>query len=834
MNINEFIDWWFQHTITLRTFWVCPPRQVGHGKLFTSEMLKFAPVTTSEIYMRVTTLEALPKKGRGGSDAAGEIPGLWLDIDFSDGNGKSKMYPTRDRLDDLLGQLPDASAIVETGGGVHAYWKFTKPVNTADASDMLECWWNKCNKIWQNAGYELDNVMDGARLMRLPGSINFKQNDFKTSWEINDLEYNVTDLVDNCDSIPKLKFERKWFDRPTIKTAYNQVIDVNKIWLDAGFKYVGKTSTDKGEGRNYVRPQAKSAKSLTVWDDSGVTTIFSSTVQTKMGLEEHVEPYTLAKTLNVLKDWDSQAELLLKQFKQQFSIVLDKARSGHDTTNERWHDAAQDELLVEKFFVSGSSKDDLVRPYPAHVLPKEFRHASEDIAKAVNAPLGMCYMLSTGAMMAAISGEVIVDLDETPVSNMIIASAPPGTGKSPVMNMFTKGLKDNDAINYRTWAPFSKRNQARLEQLEIEISKFEGDEESLDGINLRHRYEKAFRESKPPIRLYGKTTPAKLAEVLSYIGSAAIVSSEGSDWIDSFKDSAQGQASGEMLLKVHDADPDSKMTMSGGFLQVNSTLTVLLAVQTDKLHKFSGLADSGLWPRFYHADFSERVPPRRRSSDSNMTPESVSAFQELTMSMAITAIHDFPEKFDHAGNSDKGNLLDVSKEARDKYHEWEYYNAARRDEGDSEGVYDKRYNNPELIAALSKSHSHAVRFAGMFAMFRRINSPHDFTVHGEKFEVNVEDMAAGIALADWAYDRKVADSLIVTDDEEDGRRQYMLKVARSSDQYFTASTLIKSSSPYFHRNEKTKDVIKWLNEFVDAGLLVHHGARNKFALANRQ
>jgi len=112
------------------------------------------------------------------------IPGLWADVDIADRDGKtSKRYaPDLKTARDLIDGLPiKPSIILDTGGGLHAWWLLHEMVlipglpERQDAAVMLKGWGDTLTRHWAaSGGWTLDNVSDLARVMRVPGTINHK------------------------------------------------------------------------------------------------------------------------------------------------------------------------------------------------------------------------------------------------------------------------------------------------------------------------------------------------------------------------------------------------------------------------------------------------------------------------------------------------------------------------------------------------------------------------------------------------------------------------------------------------------------------------------------
>lgn len=106
------------------------------------------------------------------------IVGLWADIDKF--KGKKTPYPQT--VDDCLSLLYSVglppTMVVETGGGVHAYWLFREAwifesdEERQQARKLSEMWQKTILKKAHERGNVIDMTHDLERIMRVPGTIN--------------------------------------------------------------------------------------------------------------------------------------------------------------------------------------------------------------------------------------------------------------------------------------------------------------------------------------------------------------------------------------------------------------------------------------------------------------------------------------------------------------------------------------------------------------------------------------------------------------------------------------------------------------------------------------
>jgi hypothetical protein len=109
------------------------------------------------------------------------IPGLWLDIDVAGpGHKKPNLVPTRAAAMELLLQGPQPTLIVNSGHGLHVYWLFKEfwvfetPSERQKAADLSARWSASWRERARYDGWDLDSVHDLSRVLRVPGTINYK------------------------------------------------------------------------------------------------------------------------------------------------------------------------------------------------------------------------------------------------------------------------------------------------------------------------------------------------------------------------------------------------------------------------------------------------------------------------------------------------------------------------------------------------------------------------------------------------------------------------------------------------------------------------------------
>jgi len=138
-------------------------------------------MATQDVYFGLGLIGGNPS-GRGTARDVVAIPGLWCDLDLVAEHRKGKALPaTLEDVRALLSKLPCAPTfLVGSGHGVHAYWLFKEAWlfqsddERSQAAALAKGWHRLICEHAGNMGWQVENLGDLARVLRLPGTINHK------------------------------------------------------------------------------------------------------------------------------------------------------------------------------------------------------------------------------------------------------------------------------------------------------------------------------------------------------------------------------------------------------------------------------------------------------------------------------------------------------------------------------------------------------------------------------------------------------------------------------------------------------------------------------------
>ncbi|MDO0878782.1 phage/plasmid primase, P4 family [Anoxybacillus gonensis] len=189
--------------------------------------------------------ERLSERQRGSNKDVYSLPGVWLEIDTTDGKHAKKNLPDMEQAQAILNTFPlEPSIIVHSGGGLHCYWLFDKsvrildPLNQQRAERMLTRFQTAFIRLAQAKGLHIDKTADLARVLRVPGTFNRKEEPkpVRTLVFNENVRYSPRDLYEALEEIEsKLSPEEKQNVQQDYQSGELPDADPNKIISECQF-----------------------------------------------------------------------------------------------------------------------------------------------------------------------------------------------------------------------------------------------------------------------------------------------------------------------------------------------------------------------------------------------------------------------------------------------------------------------------------------------------------------------------------------------------------------------------------------------------------------------
>ena len=153
------------------------------------------------LWYEVNQTSYTPTGGRSSAQHITRLSALWADLDYKPKPGGLGSYPEAMEvvadLSNALGIQP--SAIVHSGHGIQPYW----PVEDGDLTDenrdavatLLKRWGSLVKQFALNNHGSADSVFDLPRIMRVPGSVNWKDPEHPVETSVDFFDSSSIDLA---------------------------------------------------------------------------------------------------------------------------------------------------------------------------------------------------------------------------------------------------------------------------------------------------------------------------------------------------------------------------------------------------------------------------------------------------------------------------------------------------------------------------------------------------------------------------------------------------------------------------------------------------------------
>jgi putative DNA primase/helicase len=141
-----------------------------------------ARAAEADVYFGLGLRKEALLNGRGKSEDVCLIAGAWADIDILGPTHMSQdLPPSLEVALETLAEFPmKPSLIVGSGHGIQPYWLFKEPwtlrtdQDRKRAEEFLKRFQATLRQAFRRHGFDVDSVVDLARVLRLPGTINRK------------------------------------------------------------------------------------------------------------------------------------------------------------------------------------------------------------------------------------------------------------------------------------------------------------------------------------------------------------------------------------------------------------------------------------------------------------------------------------------------------------------------------------------------------------------------------------------------------------------------------------------------------------------------------------
>lgn len=637
---------------------------------------------THSLYFGVAPrTERIAGNRRGKEHQCVSIPAFWVDIDIyiPGWHDDPNLPPTLDDAYTLLNTFPiPPTSIIETGGGLQAWWALKAPVIAREAKPILAAWKQSWKEAAAQHGWSIDDVFDIPRVMRLPGTTNHNGPASVTIRTANwDNRFNLDDITQwltlaepepepevgppstSSTASTTLQPGTDWIQR----TTWKQLLEAD------GYKHAYRAE----EEDHWTRPNKPGGTSVTTnYQGSDLLKVFSSNAP-------HLEQGAT---------YNRHAYLAMTRFKGDFGAATQwLAEQGYGTPAMQRIDP---ETLISTLPIEADTSttewpepQPISRPpnlpsWPVHVLPNWASAHATNTAEQLQVPVDLCAQLALGTIATALMGHANVACGpnwKEPVNLYLATAMHSGAGKSPAEKHIAGPLREWERKRQADEAP--RLVQARLEKDLADQRAKKARDEAIKGtisINEAARIatEAELLPTPHPYRLTADdATPEAIFTLLSQHGERLGILSTEADILDMAAGTygRDGKVNVSIYLKAWSGDPAQRDRKGSGnqpaeTLKLSSPLlTCSITIQPALLDDYRTsnplLRSRGFFARFMWSVPTATIGARNRTLAFADAPDTRVAY--------TTALHDLADRWAQYTNP---ALLRCSSEAIQAFSRW--------------------------------------------------------------------------------------------------------------------------------------------------------------------
>lgn len=258
--------------------------------------------TEANVWLSVAT-QIGQTDGRARADNARAIPGLWVDIDIAGvAHAADNLPADEDEALELAHALgPPPTAVVHSGNGLQCWWLFHSPAGLIgpdgdDTRRLVEGWARTWKRISTERDVTVDPVFDLARILRVPGTLNWKTSPPKlvTLVHADGPRYSVDDIDGWLDPevpadprpVPSAVGDLPREGSPS--DEFNRRFTAADVLAERGWTLVRTEASCE----HWRHPAATNDQSATVYYDDGHVTLWTTSIP---GIEDRrpMDPWGL-------------------------------------------------------------------------------------------------------------------------------------------------------------------------------------------------------------------------------------------------------------------------------------------------------------------------------------------------------------------------------------------------------------------------------------------------------------------------------------------------------------------------------------------------------------
>lgn len=546
------------------------------------------------------------------------IVALYQDFDVKGIAHKQDSLPESKEalLDYIQNDCPiKPSILIWSGNGIHAEWLLEEPYmieeDSSYISNVLKGWESYLkSKALELHGWKFDSVADTARMLRAPGTTNFKTDD-KPMCEV--IQY------------VNIRYSVEDFDEYVAKPKAKKVVAAEEV---DDFYFMGTGSSDelisKCQFLQYCRDNAETLpeplwqamiSNLALTADGHNKVHELSSPYPNYTYEETEKKFRLAAkndmpiTCEVIRDRGYACKNCNCGVKSPISLI----RDGVVKPVEWEHPIRFDDFILPEF--------------PTYALPEAIRDYVIALAESTQTPVDMAATSSLAVLSVCLQGKYRIKAKDDwsePLNTFVLNIMEPSERKSAVENAMIRPINIYEAEQNSAKAVDIEKSRTRKQILEQKqkalISQAVKGKVEMSEVDKVSEELASFTEEKP-LKLYvDDITTEKLTSVLAdNDGRAAILSTEGGIF-DTLAGIYTKNVNIDVILKGYSGD-SIRVDRIGRQSEsvMTPALTMLLMAQPSVLSGLMGngtFRGRGLTARFLYCIPVSKVGSRRYRSAS--------------------------------------------------------------------------------------------------------------------------------------------------------------------------------------------------------------------------
>ena len=599
----------------------------------------------------------LGEYSRGQKEDVGSLVAFYADCDVKGPAHKETRLPdTPEELLGFINSLPiPASLAVDSGNGVHFYWLLKAPfmTDTDELRDKAEAWikgWERYinDRALKERGWRFDAVCDLPRMLRAPGTTNFKTDEKPLCHVL----YSSDARYEPADFEPYITVE----EPPKAKSAPVDTSDA--------FAMMGSGSAQElMHGCEFLQHCRDEAQLLPEPMWHAAITNLALTMDGQEMVHEISRPYPQYSYAETQKKFENAVKAnkphTCKYIQERLGFQCSRD-CGVKAPIALLRKAKKGPILWE----TPIPFDEIELPaFPVDALPAEIADYVNAVAESTQTPPDMAATAALAVIALAVQGKYKVRGKEDwiePVNLYAVNVAEPAERKSAVISLMTRFMSEYEAEYNKQLSAKLEVNQMAKRVLErkkaaiIEkVSKGKADEKELQEVGE----EIANFVELHPLRLYtDDVTTEKLTSILADSGGmAGLVSAEGGIF-DLLAGIYSKNVNIDVFLKAHAGDSlrVDRVGRSSETIQ-HPALTVLLAVQPSVLSGMmqnSTFRGRGLTARFLYCMPTSKVGARKYRSEA-IPPQVTATYEMVIRDLLEEEAGEYPQVIPLSAEADK-------------------------------------------------------------------------------------------------------------------------------------------------------------------------------------